>query len=60
VGFQAMRLVNTDKKWQNDFRLMRSSSDSGIVFLITYRGYIGLENDQMVMGEFQQNTIFFY
>lgn len=32
-----MRRVHTHRKWQNDFRLMRSSSESGTVFLITYR-----------------------
>ena len=33
-----MYLVNTDRKLQNDFRLMPSSSESGKFCLITYRG----------------------
>ena len=33
-----MHLVNTDRKLQNDFRLMPSSSESGTFCLITYRG----------------------
>ena len=31
-----MRLANTHREWWNDFRLMRSSSESGTVCLITY------------------------
>jgi len=34
-----MRLVNTDRKLQNDFRLRRSSSELGKVCLITYRAF---------------------
>ena len=33
-----MYLVNIDRKLQNDFRLMPSSSESGKCCLITYRG----------------------
>ena len=32
-----MRPVNTHREWQNEFRLMRSSNESGTVCLITYR-----------------------
>ena len=37
MEFQAICPVNTHREWQKDFRLMRSSSESGTVCLITYR-----------------------